>query len=403
MTQTITVSCKLEVAPNIAPEIDETLSVFADACNRILKVAQDQGIKNVTKLHHLTYNDVRLMTGLKANHVCQAIRRVCGNLKASYKVKQFKPTSVSLDARTFRYEEESQVVGITLIGGRKKFKLLIGNYQIGLLKGYKPTSATLVKRRNGDYYIQICVDVPTQPKGKTPKTIGVDLGRRSIAASSTEKTWSGEKLNQVRDRYSRVRANVQSKRTKSAKRLLRRLSGRERRFQSWVNHNISKQLVAEAKQLNAALVFEDLTKIRNSLNKKPRSKKERRKTNNWAFYSLRMYVLYKSAIAGVPVFFVPPAYTSKTCARCHHIHPEEPKKSYRRGEKYKCGNCGWEHNADISAAMVISQLGAAVINPESSVMSCEVLAVGGFPDLSKVPNPKGQLEGQLNLLPIGLH
>lgn len=379
MTQTITVSCKLEVSPDVAPEMDETLEMFADACNRILKVAKDKGVNNVTKLHHLTYNNVRLMTGLKANHVCQAIRRVCGNLKASYKIKQFKPKSVSLDARTFRYEEEGQVVGITLISGRKKFKLLIGNYQRGLLKGYKPTSATLVKRRNGDCYIQICVDVPTQPPGKTPKTIGVDLGRKSIAATSTEKTWNGEKLNQVRDRYSRVRANVQSKRTKSAKRLLRRLSGRERRFQSWVNHNISKQLVAEAKQLKAALVFEDLTNIRQSLNKKPRSKKERRKTNNWAFYQLRLYVGYKTLIAGVKTLFVPPAYTSQTCALCHHVHPERDK-SYRRGEKYKCGNCEWEHNADINAGIVISQLGAAVINPESSVMSC-------------------QLEGQLSLFP----
>ncbi len=383
MTQTITVSCKLEVAPDVATELDETLEMFADACNRILKVAKDKGVKNVTKLHHLTYNDVRLMTGLKANHVCQAIRRVCGNLKASYKIKQFKPTSVSLDARTFRYEEESQVVGLTLIGGRKKFKLLIGNYQRGLLKGYKPTSATLVKRRNGDYYIQICVDVPTQPPGKTPKTIGVDLGRKSIAATSTEKTWSGEKLNQVRDKYSRVRANVQSKRTKSAKRLLRRLSGKERRFQSWVNHNISKQLVAEAKQLKAALVFEDLTDIRKSLNKKPRSKKERRKTNNWAFYQLRLYVEYKALIAGVKTLFVLPAYTSQTCARCHHVHPERGK-SYRRGEKYKCGNCGWEHNADINAGIVIAQLGAAVINPESSVMFC-------------------LLEGQLPLFPMNLN
>ena len=97
MTQTITVSCKLEVTPDVAPKIDETLEMFADACNRILKVAKDKSVSNVTKLHHLTYNDVRLMTGLKANHVCQAIRRVGGNLKASYKIKQFKPTSVSLD------------------------------------------------------------------------------------------------------------------------------------------------------------------------------------------------------------------------------------------------------------------------------------------------------------------
>lgn len=70
-------------------------------------------------------------------------------------------------------------------------------------------------------------------------------------------------------------------------------------------------------------------------------------------------------------------------ARCHHVHPERGK-SYRRGEKYKCGNCGWEHNADINAGIVISQLGAAVINPESSVMFC-------------------QLEGQLPLFPMNLN
>jgi putative transposase len=383
MTQTITVSCKLEVPPNIAPEIDETLEQFADACNRILDTAQMEGVTNKTKLHHLVYKPVRAATELKANHVCQAITRVVGNLKASYKIKQFRASSILLDARTFKYEEDLQIVGITLITSRRKFNLAIGNYQRSLLKGHIPTSATLVKRKSGNYYIQICVNIPTQPTGKTPKTIGVDLGRRSIAATSTGKTWSGQQLNQIRDRYSRVRANVQSKRSKSAKRLLRRLSGRERRFQSWLNHNISKQLVAEAKQLDSALVFEDLTNIRKSLNKQPRSKKERRKTNNWAFYQLKQYVLYKAAITGIPVLFVPPAYTSQTCARCHHVHPGQGK-SYRSGERFKCGNCGWEHNADINAGIVISQLGMCVIHPESSVMDC-------------------QLEGQLSLLPVNLH
>lgn len=381
MTQTITVSCKLQVPPNIAPEIDKTLGKFADACNQILDTALMEDVTNTTKLHHLTYKDVRSSTGLKANHVCQAIRRVVGNLKATYKVKQFRPTSITLDARTFKYEEENQIVGITLINGRKKFNLSIGNYQRGLLKGHISTSATLVKRRNGDYYIQICVNIPTQPLHKTPRTIGIDLGRRSIAATSSGKTWNGDKLSQTRDRYSRVRANVQSKRTKSAKRLLRRLSGRERRFQSWLNHNIAKELVTEAKQTQGALAFEDLKGIRQSLNKKPRSKKERRKTNNWAFYQLRQYVIYKAAIAGVEIVFVPPAYTSQTCARCHHVHPEKGK-SYRSGERYKCGNCGWSHNADINAGLVISQLSGVYVNhPEISGIAC-------------------QLEGQMSLLPM---
>lgn len=78
MTQTITVSCKLEVPPDIAPEVNETLEQFADACNRILDTAQMEGVTNKTKLHHLVYKPVRAATELKANHVCQAITRVVG-------------------------------------------------------------------------------------------------------------------------------------------------------------------------------------------------------------------------------------------------------------------------------------------------------------------------------------
>jgi IS605 OrfB family transposase len=276
-----------------------------------------------------------------------------------------------LDVRTFQYIEELQTVGVTLMCGRVKLKLSIGNYQLALLKGQSPTAATLNKTCQGDYYINICVDLPTEPTGKTPKIIGVDLGRRDIATTSTGKSWSGKQIQAIRDRYTAVRANVQSKRTRSSRRLLRRLKGREQKFQKWLNHNISQQLVQEAKQLNAALAFEDLTNIRESLNQKPRSKTERRRTNNWAFYQLRLFVGYKASIAGIPVVFVPPAYTSQTCSRCGHIHPIKGK-SYRNGKVFKCGHCGFEHDADINAANNIAALGISVSNPESPGMSCQL-------------------------------
>jgi IS605 OrfB family transposase len=147
-----------------------------------------------------------------------------------------------------------------------------------------------------------------------------------------------------------------------------------------LNHNISKQLVTQAKKCNCALAFEDLTNIRESLNKKPRSKTERRRTNNWAFYQLRLFVEYKANIAGVPVVFVPPAYTSQTCSRCHHLSPVKGK-SYRSGKLFKCGHCGFECDADINAARNIAALGVCVNNPEIPGISC-------------------QLEGQLCLFPI---
>ena len=379
MTQTISVSCKLQVPVELRQEIDRTLQGFADACNQILEVAKRENCRNATKLHHLTYYTVKLTTGLKANHVCQAIRRVVGNMKAVKQVHKFRPTSVSLDARVFTYRESDQHVGITLMSKRVWLPLSIGNYQLALLKGQTPTSATLVKRRSGDYYIQIAVELDTPPTGKTPKVIGVDLGRRDIATTSTNKAWNGSQLQATRDRYSRVRASLQSKRTRGSRRLLKRLSGREARFQKNINHSISRQLVNEAKAINAALAFEDLTDIRKFLNTQPRNKTERRRTNNWAFYQLRMFVTYKAVLAGVPVVFVPPAYTSQTCSRCHHVHPEKGK-SYRSGKTFKCGHCGLEADADWNAANNIATLGVAFVNqPESSVMSCV-------------------LEGQLSLL-----
>jgi IS605 OrfB family transposase len=369
MTQSLSVKCKLIVPVEYRPKIDETLRGFADACNQILAVAKRENCWNTTKLHHKVYKPVRKATGIKANHVCQAIRRVISNAKAVKQIHKFRPTSISLDIRTFRYVEETQTVGVTLKCGRVNFKLSIGGYQIALLRGQNPTSATLCKSKKGDYYINFVVEIDTPPTGKTPKVIGVDLGRRDIATTSTGNSWSGEQIQSVRDRFSRVRANVQRKRTRNSRRLLRRLSGRERRFQEWLNHNISKQLVQEAKSSQAALAFEDLTGIRGSLNEKPRSKTERRRTNNWAFYQLRLFVDYKAAIAGVPVVFVPPAYTSQTCSRCHHIHPEKGK-SYRNGKKFKCGHCGFEHDADINAACNIADLGKSVSLPGSPGIAC---------------------------------
>ena len=371
MTQSISAKCKLVVLPDFRGEIDRTMEGFADACNQILAVAKRENCWNTTKLHHLVYKPVREATGLKANHVCQAIRRVIGNAKAVKQIHKFRPTSISLDVRTFAYKEGTQSVGVTLMCGRVEFKLSIGGYQIALLRGQTPTSATLNKTKQGQYFINFVVDIPTQPTGKTPKVIGIDLGRRDIATTSTGKSWSGKQIQSVRDRYSKVRANVQSKRTRSSRRFLRRLSGRERKFQEWLNHNISKQLVRESKQLDASLAFEDLTNIRQSLNTKPRSKAERRRTNNWAFYQLRLFVGYKANIAGVRVIFVPPAYTSQTCSRCGHIHPVKGK-SYRNGKVFKCGHCGFEHDADINAAKNIAALGLSVSQPESPGLTCQL-------------------------------
>jgi len=102
-----------------------------------------------------------------------------------------------------------------------------------------------------------------------------------------------------------------------------------------------------------------LTGIRERTNTQPRSKKERRLSNNWAFYQLRQFIEYKAIGAGVRVVLIPPAYTSKTCHKCNHIHPN-PDQSYRHGKYFRCGHCLWTGDADLNASMNIQQWGVTV-------------------------------------------
>lgn len=105
-----------------------------------------------------------------------------------------------------------------------------------------------------------------------------------------------------------MRASLQekaSKGTRSARRRARqiwkRLSGRERRYQTWLNHNISKLIVLSALQHHAIIAIEDLTGIRERTKGQPRNKTERRRSQSWAFFQLRLFVSYKAVKYGVEV------------------------------------------------------------------------------------------------------
>jgi putative transposase len=213
--------------------------------------------------------------------------------------------------------------------------------------------------------------------------IGVDFGRRDIAVTSEGENWSGQDIQQVRDRFSKVRASLQSKASKGtrstrrrARQILQRLSGRERRYQQWLNHQISKTIVQQAKTLNAVIAVEDLTGIRERTNQQPRSKTERRRSNSWAFYQLRLFIFYKAIQAGVEMIAVNPAYTSQTCHHCLHIHPERGK-SYRSGKSFKCGHCGWIGDADLNGSLMIKFLGLPVNQPGGSWLSCSLGEMAG--------------------------
>jgi putative transposase len=91
--------------------------------------------------------------------------------------------------------------------------------------------------------------------------VGVDRGLYNIATTSTGLRFSGREVMHRRKRYARLRQALQAKGTKGAKRLLRRLSGKERRWMTDQNHKIAKKIVHSC-QPGDCLVMEDLRFIR---------------------------------------------------------------------------------------------------------------------------------------------
>ncbi|WP_083781426.1 RNA-guided endonuclease TnpB family protein [Nitrosococcus watsonii] len=154
---------------------------------------------------------------------------------------------------------------------------------------------------------------------------------------------------------------MQSKGTRGARRVLKRLSGRESRHIRHENHLLSKALVDEAQMHQCGTIrLEKLTGIR--ARTKVRNKHLNRMVNGWSFGELQKFVEYKATRAGIKTEHVNPAYTSKTCSCCG-------KRGSRQQDVFRCATCGESHS-DINAAANIA--GGGVCKPSRINADCEI-------------------------------
>jgi IS605 OrfB family transposase len=205
--------------------------------------------------------------------------------------------------------------------------------------------------RKGQFYLFTTCDVPEDTPIKVEGFLGVDLGVKNIAVDSDGNIHTAKHLLNVRHRNRRLRKKLQKKGTKSAKRLLKHLSGREKRFARDVNHCISKQLVKIAKGTQRGIALENLKGIRDRVNV-PR--KRRNELHSWSFHQLRSFIGYKAERAGVKVVLVDPRNSSRTCPICGCVD----KKNRPTQSQFSCISCGHVAHADYIAAVNISRRGA---------------------------------------------
>jgi len=337
-----------------------TMKEANTVCNAMSDVAWEKKVFNNFKLHHETYYSCKAAFNLSSQMLIRCVAKVADSYKLDKKIKrQFRPLgSIGYDSRIMTYKP-NYIVSLWAIGGRIKIPFVCHNRNyLPYIKG----EADLVYKKEKFYLFQT-VDVPEEDIKDIEEFIGVDLGLTTVAHTSDNVEFSADGLNKYREHRQKVRSSIQSKGTRGCKKLLKRLTGKERTHSSIVNHTISKSIVKSAKEQGKGIAIEDLTNIR--FTSKRRNKKFRTKLGKWNFYQFRQYISYKAILSGVKLIIVPPAYTSKTCSTCNHI-------GKRTNKRFECANCGNVIDADFNASINIAAWGRAINLPEKTNMFCSL-------------------------------
>ncbi|NJM67093.1 MAG: IS200/IS605 family element transposase accessory protein TnpB [Acaryochloris sp. RU_4_1] len=349
---------RIQLQPDIetAKVLSQTIEQYTWSFNAVCKHGWENDLANGVELHKATYYDHRAITGLPSQLVCAARVKATEALKSAKSLKK-KGKTVSFPASKrcpIRYDARSYTVfwfdrselSILSIKGRVKLTFEIAEYYRQYLN-WKNTSADLLQDRKGRWWLYVVMEAETPEVSATNEVVGVDLGIASPAVDSRGSKYGSDHWKEIEDRTFELRRRLQSKGTKSARRHLKKLSGRQRRFRKDCDHVLSKRLVRSV-QSGATLVFEDLTNIRGRAKMR---KAQRRRLHGWSFAQFQAFVTYKAESRGVNVGFVDPRYTSQKCSQCGHIERgNRPSQA-----EFRCQKCGYECHADYNAAVNIRE------------------------------------------------
>ena len=392
MEQTVNIKVKLNILePNVGMKFSKTMEQYRLACNYVSEYLFNNNFPlNKNEVQKVIYNTIREKFNLKSQMTISCIRSV---------IARYKTVKTQMARRPYKYQDQntgewyrevrdltwlhkpisfnrpqvdlqrnrdwsylsSGQLSINTLDGRVKVDPICRGFNQYLDGTWKFGLAKLLKS-SGKWYLHISAtkEVTDFDKQTVKHVVGIDRGLRFLATSYDEqgKTafFDGQAIMRKRAKYQKLRATLQAKGTKSAKRRLKKLSGRENRWISDVNHCLSKTLVQKY-GANTLFVLENLNGV--SFERTDLPKALRNQNKSWAFYQLEQFLTYKAHLHNSEVVEVSAKYTSQRCPKCGVI-----KKDNRHHEKheYHCTNCGYCSNDDRIGAMNIQLLGTQYIS-----------------------------------------
>jgi putative transposase len=330
---------QIKLEPEDPQQILLVIVRFNKVCNYLSEMAFNEKLFHWLPLQRRTYYEVRQRFEITAAETQIAIRKVA----YSYKKKATRNSQ-----HVFRSLGSIPLFKHIYRDGKVRFYSIeipiVAKEDIELPK--HPKEGKLVYK-NGKFIIHQSVNINCPQPYKVMAYLGCDLGVRNILVDSDGKIYSSGQLNNLRKRHSKLRARLESKGTRSARRLLNKRRHKEARFARDVNHCISKKVVSKALTASFGIALEDLKGIQEHIKVR---KANRRQHHSWSFNQLRQFITYKAELSGVPLVLVDPKNTSRICPECGNID----KKNRKSQSDFLCVQCGFGHHADTVAARNIA-------------------------------------------------
>ena len=367
------------------PEVVDTVRAYTKALQFCITVAWDNKIKNNVKLHHVVYREIREAYKLPAQLAVACIKQACGFVKKAKTKPVIRKASIGYNfPRSASFK--GSILSVVTLNGRQKFNINIPSCYIAYFKEWKLTESLLRIDKKGRcfFLFGFSKEVNAINNALQKHVLGVDLGVNNLAVTSNGRFYHSSKIKQVKRKFKHLRSVLQAKGTSSAKRLLKKASGRENRFMAWVNHNISKDIVSTFG--GNKIVLEDLKGIRG----RQLGKRMNYWISNWSFFQLQSFIQYKAERRGLEVVRVKPAFTSKLCHKCGTL-------GTRKSGCFSCYHCGLSsYSADLNAARnlahpMLDERQAAVNQPNVS---------GREAQAPLLVNLKAELRGNAQLLAV---
>lgn len=328
------VSAKIKITAT--NEVIKTIKAYSHALQFCVDNAWPRKIRNNVKLHPFVYNHLRKT--LPAQLAVACISQACGMVKKAKNKPLIKNASVKYNfSRSASFK--NNILSISTIKGRIKIPFTIPDCYKKYFDWEISESLLRIDRKGRCFFVfTFSKEINAIELNSCTQTtvLGIDLGVNNLAVTSDARFFNSGVVKQAKRKFKYLRTKLQAKGTRSSKRLLKKLSGREQRFMAWVNHNISKNIVANFD--GGKIIMEDLKGIR----KKNRGKRINYWISNWSFYQLQSFITYKANMRGIEVVKVKPNYTSQICSKCGEL-------GSRSKSLFVC-HCGYSLNADLNAA-----------------------------------------------------